>query len=145
MAVVYDIFPDLNLVIYVCIDDVTPAAFFRIGDQVALDVRFRAHMNIIIDFQDAELETVTSDLKLAIKKYQHADQSGQPVGRTAILTKSKAMIHLGEALKIISLESITNFGIFHRGEDVVHWLELPIEQTLACWSMTRARLEVEPF
>lgn len=41
MPVYYDIFSDLNLVIYVCTGVVTPVDFFKTGDNVALDPRLK--------------------------------------------------------------------------------------------------------
>lgn len=139
MPISYDIFPDLNLVVYVCIDMVTPIEFFKIGDDVALDPRYKEKMNIIIDFFSADLETTVSDLHLAIKKHQESKQRGQDVGQTAVLTTSSAMKYLGDAIRFLSLDSITNFGIFHTEQDVIHWLGLSEKDALQRWSETRGK------
>jgi len=139
MPVYYDIFIDLNLVIYVCTEVVTPADFFKVGDNVALDPRLKEEMKIIIDFFYADLETVVSDLYLAITKDKEVKQSGRRNGRTAVLTTSTALKYVGDALRLLSIDSITNFGIFHTEQDVIHWLGLPDKETLRCWSDVRSK------
>ena len=139
MPVYYDIFIDLNLVIYVCTEVVTPADFFKIGDNVALDPRLKEEMKIIIDFFYADLETTVSDLYLAITKDKEVKQSGRRNGRTAVLTTSTALKYVGDALRLLSIDSITNFGIFHTEQDVIHWLGLPDKETLRCWSDVRSK------
>ncbi len=139
MPVYYDIFIDLNLVIYVCTEVVTPADFFKVGDNVALDPRLKEEMKIIIDFFYADLETVVSDLYLAITKDKEVKQSGRRNGRTAVLTTSTALKYVGDALRLLSIDSITNFGIFHTEQDVIHWLGLPDKETLRCWADVRSK------
>jgi hypothetical protein len=139
MPVYYDIFSDLNLVVYVCIGTVTPVDFFKIADNVTLDLRLKAEMKIIIDFFHADLETVVSDLQLAITKDKEAKQRGQRNGQTAVLTTSTALKYVGDALRLLSIDSVTNFGIFHTEQDVIHWLGLPDKETLRCWSEIRSK------
>ena len=139
MPVYYDIFIDLNLVIYVCTEVVTPADFFKVGDNVALDPRLKEEMKIIIDFFYADLETVVSDLYLAITKDKEVKQSGRRNGQTAVLTTSTALKYVGDALRLLSIDSITNFGIFHTEQDVIHWLGLPDKETLRCWVDVRSK------
>ena len=139
MPVYYDIFSDLNLVVYVCIGTVTPVDFFKIADNVTLDLRLKAEMMIIIDFFHADLETVVSDLQLAITKDKEAKQRGQRNGQTAVLTTSTALKYVGDALRLRSIDSVTNFGIFHTEQDVIHWLGLPDKETLRCWSEIRSK------
>ena len=139
MPVYYDIFSDLNLVIYVCTEAVTPVDFFKIGDNVALDPRLKEEMKVIIDFFYADLETAVSDLHLAITKDKEAKQRGKRIGQTAVLTTSTALKYVGDALRLLSIETITNFGIFHTEQDVIHWLELPDKETLRCWSDIRSK------
>jgi len=139
MPVYYDIFIDLNLVIYVCTEVVTPADFFKVGDNVALDPRLKEEMKIIIDFFYADLETAVSDLYLAITKDKEVKQSGRRNGQTAVLTTSTALKYVGDALRLLSIDSITNFGIFHTEQDVIHWLGLPDKETLRCWSDVRSK------
>lgn len=141
MTVVYDIYPDLNLIIYVCMGSVSAVDFFNIGDQVPQDSRFHANLNIMIDFFDAELETSVSDLRLAVRKHSESDQRGHAVGRTAVLTNSRALVHLGEALKVISLDTISNFRVFHNTGDAVRWLNLSEAEALAGWQETRLKAE----
>lgn len=139
MPVSFDIFPELNLVIYVCTGLITPTEFFKVGDEVALDPRLSANMNIILDFFLADLETTVSDLYFAIRKNQEARESGHEPGETAVLTRSTALRHLGESLRYLSLDSITHFGIFHTEQDVIHWLELPEAETLQLWAELKRR------
>jgi hypothetical protein len=139
MPIYYDIFSDLNLVIYVCIGTVTPVNFFKIADVVTLDPRLKTEMKVIIDFFHANLEITVSDLKLAITKDKEAKQRGQKVGQTAVLTKSSALKYAGDALRLLSIDSITNFGIFHTEQDAIHWLKLPDKETLLCWSEIRSK------
>jgi hypothetical protein len=139
MPIDYDIYPELNLIVYAATGSVTPVGFFQVGDDVARDPRMKPKMNIILDFFSAEVETNVADLQLAIRKYHEARQLGHEVGRTAILTKSGAMKLLGEALKNLSLDTVTNFGVFHTEQDVIRWLALPERDTLQRWSELRAR------
>lgn len=139
MPVYYDIFSDLNLVVYVCIGAVTPVDFFKTADNVTLDLRLKAEMKIIIDFFHADLETVVSDLQLAITRDKEAKQRGQRNGQTAVLTTSTALKYVGDALRLLSIDSVTNFGIFHTEQDVIHWLGLPDKETLRCWSEIRSK------
>ncbi len=139
MPVYYDIFSDLNLVIYVCTGVVTPVDFFKTGDNVALDPRLKEEMKVIIDFFYSDLETAVSDLQLAITKDKEARQRGTRNGQTAVLTTSTALIYLGDALRLLSIDSITNFGIFHNEQDVIHWLSIPDRETLRCWSEARSK------
>lgn len=134
MSVIYEIYPDLNLVLYICTGTVTPVEFFLVGDEVALDPRLKAEMKIIIDFSQADLETTLSDLKLAIQKNKESEQAGKNLGQTAVLTKSSALKYLGDALRLVSQNSVNNFGIFHTELDVVHWLDLPETDALARWA-----------
>jgi hypothetical protein len=137
MSIVYEIYPDLNLVLYICTGTVTPIGFFLVGDKVALDPRLKAEMKIIIDFFHADLETTLSDLKLAIQKKKESEKAGKSIGQTAILTRSSALAHFGDALRLISQDSVNNFAIFHTDMDVIRWLSLPEEDTLARWTGLR--------
>ena len=139
MPVYYDIFSDLNVVIYVCTGVVTPVDFFKIADNAALDPRLKEEMKVIIDFFYADLETAVSDLHLAITKDKEAKQRGKRIGQTAVLTTSTALKYVGDALRLLSIETITNFGIFHTEQDVIHWLSLPDNETLRCWSEIRSK------
>lgn len=134
MPVTYDIFPELNLVIYVCTGVVTPTDFFKVGDQVLFDPRLQNKARVIIDFLNADLDTSVSDLQLAIHKYKEAKQMGKEVGQTAVLTINAALRHLGEAIKLLSLDTISNFGIFHNELDAIYWLGLPADEVRQCWS-----------
>lgn len=138
MPVYYDIFSDLNLVIYVCTGAVTPADFFKIAENAALDSRLIDEMKVIIDFSNADLETTVSDLHLAITKDKEAKQRGKRVGQTAVLTTSTALIYVGDALRLLSIETINNFGIFHTEQDVIHWLSLPENEVHRYWSGIRS-------
>jgi hypothetical protein len=140
MPVYYDIFPDLNLVVYVCTETVTPIDFFKAGDTVALDPRLKEKMMVIIDFFYADLETSVSDLYLAITKDKEAKQRGQKIGRTAVLTTSAALKYMGNALRLLSMDAVTNFGIFHTEQDVIDWLGLPEKETRGYWSELRKKM-----
>jgi hypothetical protein len=142
MPVYYDIFSDFNLVIYVCTGEVTPVDFFKIADNVTLDPRLKEEIKVIIDFFYADLETAVSDLHLAITKDKEAKQRGQRNGQTAVLTTSTALKYVGDALRLLSIDTITNFGIFHSEQDVIHWLGLPEKEALRCWSDIRSKARI---
>lgn len=133
MSVTYDVFPELNLIIYVCTGVVTPTEFFKTGDEVLRDPRTSGKMKIILDFFNAEIETSVSDIHLAILKNKEAKLLGKEVGQTAVYTQSTALKFLGEALRQISFDTVTNFSIFHTHHDAIQWLKLPKEETLKCW------------
>ena len=137
MPVYCDIFPELNLIVYVCVDTVIPVEFFRAGDVIALDPRLKEKMKIIIDFHSAELETSVSDLHLAIQKHREAKLRGHEVGQAAVLTTSMALHYLGDAIKLLSFDSVSNFGIFHHERDVISWLDLPEAEALTAWEKVR--------
>jgi hypothetical protein len=136
MPVKYDIFPDVALVLYICTGNITPEAFFSVGDFVASDPRYSSNMIIIIDFFSAEIDVHVSDLSLAVGKFNEANQRDKKIGKTAVLTKSTALTFLGETLKSLSLDTINNFGIFHTKKDVIIWLGLPEEDVLRYWAET---------
>lgn len=140
MPVNYDIFPDEALVLYICTGNITPGAFFSVGDSVANDPRYTSNMNIIIDFFSAELDVHVDDFSLAITKFNDANQPDKKIGKTAVLTKSTALTFLGETLKTLSLDTINNFGIFHTKKDVISWLGLSEEDVLRFWADTINRV-----
>lgn len=133
MPITYDIFPELNLIIYVCTGVITPTEFFKVGDEVLQDSRSQGKMKVILDFFNAEIETTVSDIQLAISKNNEAKQKGKEVGQTAVYTQSTAMKFLGEALRQISFDSINIFNIFHNRHDAILWLDLPEEEVIAQW------------
>jgi hypothetical protein len=141
MPVIYNIFPELNLVIYVCTGVVTPTDFFKVGDQVLLDPRLQNKTKVIIDFSNADLDTSVSDLQLAIHKYKEAKQMGKEVGQTAVLTTNAGLRHLGEAITLLSLDTISNFSIFHNEFDAIHWLGLPEGEARQHWSELRGQIQ----
>ena len=133
MPVIYNIFPELNLIIYVGTGVVTPTEFFRVGDEVLQNPSVTENMKIILDFFNAELDTSVSDIRLAIFKNKEARDLGKGVGQTAVYTRSAAMKFLGEALRQISFDSVTNFNIFHNQRDAILWLGLQEEVVIAKW------------
>jgi hypothetical protein len=141
MPVTYDIFPELNLVIYVCTGVVTPTDFFKVGNQALLDPRLQDKTKVIIDFLNADLDTSVSDLRLAIHKYKEAKQMGKEVGQTAVLTINAALRHLGEALTLLSLDTISNFSIFHNDFDAIHWLSLPDGEVRQRWAELKEKTQ----
>ena len=72
MPVTYNIFPELDLIIYVCTGVVTPTEFFKVGDEVIQDSRSKGNMKVILDFFNADLDTSVSDIQLAIFKHKEA-------------------------------------------------------------------------
>lgn len=133
MPVIYHIFPELNLIIYVGTGIVTPTEFFKVGDEVIKNPQVKEDMKVILDFFNAELDTSVSDIHLAILKSKEAKQLGKGVGQTAVYTRSAAMKFLGEALRQISFDSVTNFSIFHNQRDAIQWLGLQEESVIANW------------
>ena len=141
VPIYYDIFPELKLILYVCGGPITPNGFFQVGDEVARDPRLLAGMNVSLDFFDAQLETSSSDLKLAAAKYAEARQREITLGRTAVLTASTTLKHLANALRALSQGAIEDFGVFHTQLDAVRWLGLPETETLARWAETRQKFQ----
>ena len=133
MPVIYKIFPEQNLIIYVGTGVVTPTEFFRVGDEVLQNPHVTENMKVILDFFNAELDTSVTDIHLAIFKNKEAKERGKGIGQTAVYTRSAAMKFLGEALRQISFDSVTNFSIFHNRRDTILWLGLPEELTIANW------------
>lgn len=136
MPVQYDISPSLNLVVYICTGTVTAIDFFKTGDQVSADSRLQPKTNVIIDFYPAELEISVSDLKFAIEKMKETRKRGQEV-RTAVLTKSASLKFLGDTVRLMSIESPFEFGIFNTEKDAIRWLGLPEEDALQFWTHTK--------
>ncbi len=133
MPIIYNIFPELNLIIYVGTGLVTPTEFFQVGDEVLQNPSVTENMKVILDFFNAELETSVSDIHLAILKNNEAKKLGKGVGQTAVYTRSATMKFLGEAVKQISFDSVNNFGIFHNQRDVIDWLGLQEKPVLGNW------------
>lgn len=142
MPVIYDIFPELNLVIYVCTDTITTKKFFEVGDQVALDPRFRAKMNIIIDIFDSEIETSVSDISYVIQKNEETKRSGKELGKTAVFTKSTALRFLGDTIQLLSAENISPFGFFYNQADLFKWLNIPQKTAQENWDALKERVQV---
>lgn len=133
MPVIYKIFPEQNLIIYVGNGVVTPTEFFRVGDEVLQNPHVTENMKVILDFFNAELDTSVTDIHLAIFKNKEAKELGKGIGQTAVYTRSAAMKFLGEALRQISFDSVTNFSIFHNQRDAILWLGLQEEVVIANW------------
>lgn len=134
MPVTYNIFPELDLVIYVCVGTVTPTEFFKVGDQVLLDPRLKDKTKVILDLFNADLDTSVSDIHLAIFKNKEAQKLGKEVGQTAVYTRSTSLRFLGETLRHLSFETVTNFSIFHNQYDAIQWLGLSEEEVLNAWA-----------
>ena len=133
MPVIYKIFPEQDLIIYVGMGLITPTEFFKVGDEVLQEPNAKENMKVILDFFNAELETSVADIHLAIFKNKEAKELGKGIGQTAVYTRSAAMKFLGEALRQISFDSVTNFSIFHNRRDAIQWLGLPEELTITYW------------
>lgn len=133
MPVIYKIFPEQDLIIYVGMGLITPTEFFKVGDEVLQEPNAKENMKVILDFFNAELETSVADIHLAIFKNKEAKELGKGIGQTAVYTRSAAMKFLGEALRQISFDSVANFSIFHNRRDAIQWLGLPEELTVANW------------
>jgi hypothetical protein len=133
MPIIYKIFPEQNLVIYVGMGLITPTEFFKVGDEALQEPNAKENMKVILDFFNAELETSVADIHLAIFKNKEAKELGKGIGQTAVYTRSAAMEFLGEALRQISFDSVTNFSFFHNRRDAILWLGLPEELTTANW------------
>ena len=133
MPVIYHVFPEHNLIIYVGTGVITPTEFFMVGDEVLQNPHAKENMKVILDFFNAELDTSVSDIRLAIFKNKEARALGKGIGQTAVYTRSAAMKFLGEALRQISFDSVTNFSIFHNQRDAIQWLGLQEESVIANW------------
>lgn len=141
MPIIYNIFPELNLIIYVGTGLVTPTEFFQVGDEVLQNPSVTENMKVILDFFNAELETSVSDIHLAILKNNEAKQLGKGVGQTAVYTRSATMKFLGEAVRQISFDSVANFSIFHNQSDAIQWLGLEEESVIASWETLTKQIE----
>ena len=133
MPVIYNIFPELDLIIYVGTGVVTPAEFFRVGDEVLQNPQVTENLKVILDFFNATIDTSVSDIHLAIVKNIEAKRLGKEIGQTAVYTSSSGMKLLGEALRQISFDAVHNFGVFHNQHDAIKWLGLHEELVLARW------------
>ena len=109
MPVIYKIFPEQDLIIYVGMGLITPTEFFKVGDEVLQNSHTKENMMVILDFFNAELETSVADIHLAIFKNKEAKELGKGIGQTAVYTRSAAMKFLGEALRQISFDSVANW------------------------------------
>ena len=141
MPVIYHVFPENNLIIYVGTGVITPTEFFKVGDEALKHPQVKENMNVILDFFNAELDTSVSDIRLAIFKNKEAKEIGKGIGQTAVYTRSTAMKFLGEALRQISFDSVTNFSIFHNQRDAIKWLGLQEETVLANWEALTKQTE----
>lgn len=143
MPVIYEIHPELNLIIYVCTGTITTRNFFEAGDQVALDPRLKAKMNIIIDVFDSEIETSVSDLQLIIYKNKESKDAGRELGKSAIYTASTALKLLGDTIHLLSMESISPFGFFTHENDLIAWLGLPQDETRQRWAALKQKARAQ--
>ena len=141
MPVQYEISPELNLLIYICTDSLTGEKFFEVSDKVPLDSKYKPKMKIVIDIFSAEIDTSLSDLYLAIEKNKEMKRSGHELGQAAVFTKSSSLKFLGDALKLMSPEAPSNFGIFNNKQDVVRWLGLSDveDQAIQFWEKAKSK------
>ncbi len=124
MPVYYDIHPDLNLIIYVCLGTVNAVEFYRAADAATFDARLTDDMKIIIDLFSAQLDAFPSDLPLALRKKKQMDQEGRKLGQTAVITKSSGLKFMADALKLMSSPSPVTIDVFHNIQDALIWLGL---------------------
>ena len=124
MPVYFDIRPDLNLIIYVCLGTVNAVEFYRAADAATFDARLTDDMKIIIDLFSAQLDAFPSDLPLALRKKKQMDQEGRKLGQTAVITKSSGLKFMADALKLMSSQSPVTIDVFHNIQDALIWLGL---------------------
>jgi hypothetical protein len=122
MPILYDIAPQLNLVIYVCADSLTGLKFFETADRAAADSRYSPKMKIIIDILHAEINTSVSDMHLAIEKNKQLKQNGHELGQAAVLTDSPGLNFLADSLRLMSSEAPKDFALFNNRKDIISWM-----------------------
>lgn len=124
MPILYDISPEINLLIYICTETLNGVKFFETADKAVQDPYYRPQMKMIIDISTAEIDTSVSDMRLAIEKNKILMAGGQKLGLVAVYTQSTSLKFLADALKIMSPDAPSTFSLCSNKRDAISWLGL---------------------
>ena len=119
MSIRYNISPELNLLIYICKGLITPAEFFELANTSFHDTRRKNGMMIVIDILSAGVDFELKDIQHIIDLTNDMAEQGLEPESTAILTQSKGMHILGEAMKLFPTKAKLKISMFYTLDDVI--------------------------
>jgi len=136
MSICYNINPELNMLIYICEGLITPTEFFKMADTAFLDTRRKLGMLMVIDILSAEVDFELKDMHYVIDVTNDMAAQGLESDSIAILTQSKGMHFVGEAMKFLPSkaklkinmfdtldDAITSFGLLEFRQEVIQFWE----------------------
>lgn len=124
MPIRYNISSELNIVIYVCRGDFTAVDLFKASDLAFFDRRRKPGMISIYDLLFATENIELEDMYEGVQRLERAAEPGSGVGPRVLLTRSKGIYLIIEAMKLLPSKVPIQIDAYHSIEDAITGLGL---------------------
>ncbi len=122
MPIVYNINPELHLVVYVFRGYCTANEYFNLYHAIhQKDSRRHYGMKILMDVFNGSLDFDVEGMRIAKSIVVENKRNGHPRDRVAVLTKSSALMNVREAFVLFIGEPM-ELEVFHNFHDAAQWL-----------------------
>ncbi len=145
MPFYYDIFPELNLLIYIGFGTCTGHDFFATADQADLDERRKRGMKVMIDVTSAQLEVGMRDVWHVIEHGRKVAAANVGFDENVVITHDHGLKFLSDTLALLSEDTRQAVGIFYTSDDAIFHLGLKNfhSEIIACWQELKKRVAKE--
>ncbi len=125
MPIHYDIYPDLDLLLYIFTGECTGRQYLDLYHSIYLNDERRHHgMKVLMDICNGGIDFDLESLKGAISIVADNKENGRPRDRVALLTRSSNINELTNTLATLADDLPLELEVFYNFQDAVRWLGL---------------------
>ena len=125
MSIRYNIFPSLDLLLYVFEGDCAAKQYFDLYHEIhKQDARRHYGMKVLMDLSHGSIELENNSLSVAKQIIVNNRTDGRPRDRVAMLSTSSSLSKLKEAFVLIADDLPLELEVFHNIKDTIDWLGL---------------------
>ena len=119
MPLRYYISPELNIILFIGEGLLTGSEFFKVADLVEHDERRKWGMITIVDALSAETDFELEDMHHAIDFTNNLSQKGIEPEQVVVLTHSKGIQLISNAIKILSSKVPIKFDVYNTLDELI--------------------------
>ena len=122
MPIQYHFNPDLNIILFIGEELMTGSEFFKAVELASHDEYRKWGMITIVDALSAELDFELEDMHHAIEFTNNLSQKGLEPEQVAVLTNSKGIQLISNAIKIFPSKVPIKFDVYNTLDDLIYSL-----------------------
>jgi hypothetical protein len=139
MPFLYDICPELNLLVYIGSGTITVDEYYATLALISADSRKTQSMLTLIDLLSASAIVELENFSRIIDRVNARAEKGLPVEPTAILTLDKGLVLTGETINLLPSKVPLQIEVVYTIEEAIAFLGLVDykQEVIAFWKKTR--------